>query len=156
MLFPIVIHKDADSDYGVTVPDLPGCFSAGSSIEDAILMATEAVQGHLGVLVDSGEPMPVAKPIEIHRKNPDYKGAVLWSVVDVDLTKFQQVERINVTIPRYVLQKIDSYAQKRGVSRSQLLAEGALTLVENSGNPGRMNIRKIKERKIQKQKKMRH
>ena len=28
MRFPIVIHKDACSGYGVTVPDLPRCFSA--------------------------------------------------------------------------------------------------------------------------------
>jgi predicted RNase H-like HicB family nuclease len=36
MYFPIAIHKDPDSDYGVTVPDLPGCFSAGSTIDEAI------------------------------------------------------------------------------------------------------------------------
>ncbi|MCP4151812.1 MAG: hypothetical protein GY757_28975, partial [bacterium] len=27
MNYPVVIHKDKESDYGVTVPDLPGCFS---------------------------------------------------------------------------------------------------------------------------------
>ncbi|MBN0609850.1 type II toxin-antitoxin system HicB family antitoxin, partial [Pseudomonas aeruginosa] len=30
MKFPVVLHKDPDSDYGVTVPDVPGCFSAGA------------------------------------------------------------------------------------------------------------------------------
>ena len=32
----IVIHKDPESCYGVTVPDLPGCFSAGNTIEEAL------------------------------------------------------------------------------------------------------------------------
>jgi predicted RNase H-like HicB family nuclease len=39
MQYPIVIHKDSGSDYGVTFPDIPGCFSAGSTIEEAINMA---------------------------------------------------------------------------------------------------------------------
>lgn len=34
MRYLVVIHKDKDSDYGVTVPDLPGCFSAGDSYKD--------------------------------------------------------------------------------------------------------------------------
>jgi len=42
MKFPIIIHKDTDSDYGVTVPDLPGCFSAGDSYMDALESAQEA------------------------------------------------------------------------------------------------------------------
>ena len=42
--YPVVIHKDNNSDYGVTVPDLPGCFSAGSSIEEALQQVKEAVE----------------------------------------------------------------------------------------------------------------
>ena len=34
---PIVIHKDTGTGYGVTVPDLPGCFSAGDTLEEATL-----------------------------------------------------------------------------------------------------------------------
>ena len=33
MFYPIVIHKDPETAYGVSVPDLPGCFSAGDSFE---------------------------------------------------------------------------------------------------------------------------
>lgn len=42
MRYPIVIHKDPDSDYGVTVPDLPGCFSGGDTMDEAIEMAHES------------------------------------------------------------------------------------------------------------------
>src|SRR6478735_8694711 len=52
MYFPIAIHKDPDSDYGVTVPDLPGCFSAGSTIDEAMLMAKEAIELYIDTLVD--------------------------------------------------------------------------------------------------------
>ncbi len=37
MNYPVVIHKDKNSDYGVTVPDLPGCFSAGTTMEEALV-----------------------------------------------------------------------------------------------------------------------
>jgi HicB_like antitoxin of bacterial toxin-antitoxin system len=37
MRYPVVVHKDPDSDYGVTVPDLPGCFSAGETLPERVL-----------------------------------------------------------------------------------------------------------------------
>jgi predicted RNase H-like HicB family nuclease len=47
MKFLVVIHKDNNSDYGVTVPDLPGCFSAGSTVEEALENTKEAIALHL-------------------------------------------------------------------------------------------------------------
>jgi|GEM_PF-6030943 predicted RNase H-like HicB family nuclease len=35
MKYSVVLHKEPQSDYSVTVPDLPGCFSVGSTIEEA-------------------------------------------------------------------------------------------------------------------------
>ncbi len=46
MRYPIVIHKDEGSCYGVTVPDLPGCFSAGYTLDETFEMAREAIEGH--------------------------------------------------------------------------------------------------------------
>ena len=43
MRFPVVIHKDSGSDYGVTVPDLPGCFSAGATLDEALCEVVEAI-----------------------------------------------------------------------------------------------------------------
>lgn len=47
MKFPVVIHKDADSDFSVTVPDVPGCFSAGSTFSQALENVHEALALHL-------------------------------------------------------------------------------------------------------------
>jgi predicted RNase H-like HicB family nuclease len=41
-----LIHKDPDSDYGVSFPDLPGCVSAGSTLDEAIALAHEALALH--------------------------------------------------------------------------------------------------------------
>ena len=54
-----LIHKDLDSDYGVSFPDLPGCISVGSTLEEAREMAREALALHLeGLAVDSIEISP--------------------------------------------------------------------------------------------------
>lgn len=82
MRYPVVIHKDFDSDYGVTVPDLPGCFSAGISLDDALKNAVEAIECHVeGLLIDD-EIIPAPIPIEIHRGNPDFLDGI-WASGDV-------------------------------------------------------------------------
>ena len=72
MQYPIFIHKDPDSDYGVIVPDLPGCFSAGSTIEDAIESTHEAIECHLEGLLLDGDPIPLKQPLEKHLDNPEF------------------------------------------------------------------------------------
>ena len=84
MRYPIVIHKDPDSCYGVTVPDLPGCFTAGDTLEDALMQAVEAIECYLeGLLLDQ-EPIPNPKDIAFHTNNPDYAGGI-WETASVDL-----------------------------------------------------------------------
>ena len=123
MRYPIVIHKDESSNYGVTFPDLPGCFSAGDTIEEAIINAQEAAECHIeGILLDS-EPIPVATDIEKHKDNPIYKDGT-WALVDVDLSKLSlKSKRINITIPERLLNSVDHFAKKQGATRSGLLTQ---------------------------------
>jgi predicted RNase H-like HicB family nuclease len=86
MYFPIALHKDPASDYGVTVPDLPGCFSAGSTIDEAMLMAREAIELYLDTLVDDGKEIPEASDIESLRTKPEYVDAI-WAIVAEDYTR---------------------------------------------------------------------
>jgi predicted RNase H-like HicB family nuclease len=44
------LRKDQNSDYGVEFPGLPGCFSAGRTMEEAKAMAAEALAGHASFL----------------------------------------------------------------------------------------------------------
>jgi predicted RNase H-like HicB family nuclease len=67
MDFPVVIHKDEDSDYGVTVPDLPGCFAAGRPFYEALAMARQAINTHLFGLRYAGKPIPTPRDVETHR-----------------------------------------------------------------------------------------
>ena len=129
MRYPVVIHKDPDSDYGVTVPDLPGCFSAGATMDEALVNAVEAIECHIEGLMLDAEPIPAPEMVESHQSNPDYAEGV-WALVDVDLTKLSgKVRRVNVTIPERVLTLIDDYASRHGETRSGLLTQAALVFI---------------------------
>ncbi len=82
MRYVVVIHKDEDSDYGVSVPDLAGCFSAGTTIEEALENAVEAIECHLEAMMLDGEKIPGNRTIEQHRKNPNYADGI-WGIVEV-------------------------------------------------------------------------
>jgi len=123
MKYPIVIHKDPTSDYSVTIPDLPGCFSAGSTMEEAISMAQEAAECHIeGMLIDS-EPIPTPSDIELHRNKPDYRDGI-WALIAVDISKLSlKTKRINITMPERLIRTVDQYAKKYGSTRSGLLSQ---------------------------------
>ena len=129
MRYPVVIHKDPESDYGVSVPDLPGCFSAGATLDEALQEAVEAIETHLeGMLLD-GESIPSPKSIDEHQNNPDYAEGI-WALVTVDITKLSgKTRRINITLPERVLNVMDKYAADHGGTRSGLIAEAAIEYI---------------------------
>jgi len=127
MLYPIVIHKDPGSTFGVTVPDLPGCFSAGDTIDEALHMSQQAIELHIEGLLEDSNHVPLPCLIDEHQCSADYRGGV-WALVDVDLDKLMgPAERINITVPRFALRKIDAAAAKAGMNRSQFLVRTALS-----------------------------
>ncbi|HYN59351.1 MAG TPA: type II toxin-antitoxin system HicB family antitoxin [Rubrivivax sp.] len=125
MLFPVVLHTDDGVRYGATVPDLPGCFSAGDTFDDAIASVAEAIDLHLEGLAEAGGDVPVPQAMARHRGNPDFADGV-WAAVDVDVARFEgKAEKINITLPRRLLARIDDYARAHGATRSGFLAEAA-------------------------------
>ena len=132
MRYPIVIHKDEGSSYGVTVPDLPGCFSGGETLEDALTASEEAILSHIEVLLMDGETIPEKRLLEEHQANEDYADGV-WAIVDADVSKVSgKSVRVNITLPSRVLAIVDEAASRDGETRSGLLAQAALRYVEES------------------------
>jgi len=129
MRYPVVIHKDPESDYGVSVPDLPGCFSAGETMDEALQEVVEAIETHIEGLLLDGEPIPAPQSIEEHQTNPDYAEGV-WALVTVDISKLSgKTRRINITLPERVLNVMDKYAAEHGGTRSGLIAEAAIEYI---------------------------
>ena len=127
MKYPIAIEPgDEHRAYGVVVPDLPGCFSAGDTLDDAIDNAREAIELWLETVIDDGGAVPEPHTIAEHQANLEYQGWV-WAVVPVDLAALSdKVERVNITLPARVLRRIDAAAKAAGESRSGFIAHLAL------------------------------
>lgn len=129
MRFALALHTDDGRHHGVTVADLPGCFSAGDSIDDAIEQAREAIDGHCELLAESRQDLPLSKSLAEHQANPDLAGAV-WAIVDVPVERyFGPSEKINITVPAIALRRIDAYASRHGLTRSGFLVEAATRVI---------------------------
>jgi len=125
MRFPVVLHSDDGVRFGVTVPDLPGCFSSGDTFDAALDSVLEAIDLHLEGLTEDGGEIPMPRAIAEHRANPDYADGV-WAAVDVDVSRYDgRSEKVNITLPRRLLAKIDDYARTHGATRSGFLADAA-------------------------------
>lgn len=93
MNFPVIIHKDAGSDFGVTVPDLPGCFSAGATLDEALLEVVEAIECHLEAMLMDGEVIPEPKSIDDYNELSRFDDGI-WKVVTVDASKLNTLQKI--------------------------------------------------------------
>lgn len=137
MFYPVAIEPpEADNQvFGVTVPDIPGCFSAGDTLDEAIASAREAIELHLEGLEEEGMQIPVASTVEHCTKQPEFTGRV-WAVIDIDITRYLgKAEKINVTLPGNLIRRIDDYVKDApGESRSGFLARAALERL--GGNRG--------------------
>lgn len=72
-VFPALFEKEDESnEYCVTFPDIKGCVTFGTSLEDAFNMATEALTGHLGVMIEYNDEIP--NPSEISQLNHNADG----------------------------------------------------------------------------------
>ncbi|WP_439257113.1 type II toxin-antitoxin system HicB family antitoxin [Lonepinella sp. BR2271] len=130
MLYPIAIEPgDETHAYGVIVPDIPGCFSAGDTLDEAYENVKEAISGHLALLVEMGEEIPKPTSIENHRHNPDFTDYdMFFGVVDVDITHLLgKAERINITLPAHLIKSIDDFVatHKDYKNRSSFLSRVA-------------------------------
>ncbi|CAN7315223.1 MULTISPECIES: type II toxin-antitoxin system HicB family antitoxin [unclassified Phenylobacterium] len=123
-----LIHKDADSDYGVSFPDFPGCISAGSTLDEARAMGAEALAMHIEGLLEDGEAVPEPSSLEAIMRDPDNRdGVAVLIPVEGKATK---AVRVSITLPEDALRQIDQFAESHGFTRSGFLASAAKKVME--------------------------
>ena len=129
MRYPIAIEIGSKTAaYGVVVADLPGRFSAGDTIDEAVTAAEEAAAAWIDATLDTGgpsPPRPVSRRCVIGPNLPvGRSGSSPWNPAALDST----IERVNITLPRRVLLRLDAQARAAGATRSGFIAR--LTLEE--------------------------
>jgi predicted RNase H-like HicB family nuclease len=124
MRYPVLIEEGSDTTaFGVVVPDLPGCFSAGDSLDEALEAAKEAAAAWIDAAMDAGTAIPGPSRLEDVRRLPGYDGWTI-GVIELDPALFDDsIERVNITLPRRVLRRLDDLAAARHQSRGAFIAD---------------------------------
>lgn len=133
MRYPIAIEPgNAENAWGVVVPDLPGCFSAGDTLEEALTQAEEGVMVWIETTLDAGQDIPKPSSIEALRvAHPEFAGWV-WALVKVDPTMLDDtLERVEISLPRRVLHRLDARARQAGETRAAFVARLAIEKLDS-------------------------
>jgi predicted RNase H-like HicB family nuclease len=127
MRYPIAIEPgDEDTAFGVVVPDLPGCFSAGDTLDEAVSNTAQAISLWIECVLDDGGTVPPPAPLQTHRANPDF-GGWIWALVEIDPALLSDdPEQVSVTLPARLVRRIDDYAHAHHETRSGFLARAAI------------------------------
>lgn len=112
-----------DGKYYVRVPDVAGCVTTGSSVEDAVLQITDALSGCLVVREDEGLPIPDVTP----QPSITHDAADILTLVSVDTIAYRaqtdtRAVRKNVSIPAWMA----AMAERRGINCSKILQDALL------------------------------
>ncbi|UXU79610.1 type II toxin-antitoxin system HicB family antitoxin [Paracoccus sp. SMMA_5_TC] len=121
--YSAIIHHDPGAAFGLTFPDLPGCFAAADCWDDVPKAASEALN-----LWFEDQPEVPPSPLDALLKRQDVaqalaEGATLITIpyIPADGT----LERVNISIERGLLRAVDAAAKERGMTRSSFLASAA-------------------------------
>jgi len=128
MQYPICIEwGDENTAIGIQIPDIPGAVTAGDSFEDAYKAAVEVAHIMLQEIAADGESIPMPTSASAHRSNPEF-AEMGWGMLELDISSYLgKTEKVNVTLPGYVIQRIDRYVREHNVkSRSSFLADAAM------------------------------
>lgn len=102
--------------------DLPGCFSAGDTLNEAMTNCEEAAAAWIDATLDAGGTIPKPSNVEALQHNPAFANWII-ALVSVDPALLDDsVERVNITLPRRVLRRIDAKAKEIGETRSGSIA----------------------------------
>src|ERR1700688_689842 len=117
------LHKDRDSDYGVSFPDFPGCITAGKTLDEASRLAPEALALHIQGMIEDGYAVPEPSKVDDIAKDAAKHGAIAF-MVSVDAP--DATVRVNITARESQIEKIDALAEAAGMTRSGYMVRAAV------------------------------
>lgn len=120
LVYSAIFEECEEGGYSVSFPDLPGCFTEGDDLAEAIKMANEAACGWLAGEIERGNVLPEATPYESLPAVKD--GFANMLLLDLDAYRQKQGSRAikkTLTIPEW----LNARAMKEGINFSQVLQE---------------------------------
>lgn len=136
MKYPVLLHSDDGQHFSASVPDVPGCYGAGDSFDEALADVEQALVAHFELLAEDQEAIPVPSSIQKYIVERGNEGGT-WALVDMDPTPYMgKAQKINVTLPGFLITRIERELGEHTTfkNRSHFLAEAALRLLSKDGN----------------------
>ena len=124
--FYAIVHKDTESAFGVTFPDLPGCFSAADAIDDVLPNACEALE----LWFEDADATQPSRLDEIRDLAAVDLAEGAFIVAVPRITRTGRQVRANISLDRGMLDAIDRAATERSLTRSAFLADAARNEIE--------------------------
>jgi len=117
------LHKDKNSDFGVSFPDFPGCITAGRTLEEARHLAAEALTLHIAGMLEDGDALPEASTLDELADDPEMENAVAFLV---SAETPEKTVRVNITARESQIEAIDRLARERGMTRSAYMVQSSI------------------------------
>ncbi|MDE6314056.1 MAG: type II toxin-antitoxin system HicB family antitoxin [Lachnospiraceae bacterium] len=121
-VYPAIFHKEEES-YWVEFPDLEGCHTYGSSINEAMEASQEALSGYILTLLEQGKTIAVPSDISSYSPKDGFS-----SLVSCDINQYKDTKAVKktLTIPSW----LNDRAVSMGVNFSQVLQEALLLKIQ--------------------------
>ena len=125
-----IVHKDPGSAYGMSFPDLPGCFSAADTADEIYPNAQQAVALYFA----DKTALPGPRSIETLRRDPAIASEIASGafLIAIPLIASERKERYNIMLERSLAETMDLVATASGVSRSDYIAEAVYMRLRSS------------------------
>jgi predicted RNase H-like HicB family nuclease len=132
--YPAVLERGDHGVFGLWFPDFPGFAAGGRSQEDAMSRASEVLEQAMQASLEELGKLPAPSSVEAIELP---KGCEFVSFVAIGATPPDPSERVNIYLPKSLLERVDREASERGMSRSSFFGMAVSNvLYQNSPKPG--------------------
>ncbi|MGN7292107.1 type II toxin-antitoxin system HicB family antitoxin [Rhizobium sp. SAFR-030] len=119
-----LVHRQDDA-YGISFPDLPGCVSASTSLDDLLREGKEALDLHVECMLDDGEELPEFRSLEELKKadafREEFTTAEVVTLLPVD--RPGRSVKVTITMEEHLLNRLNKAAERQGYTRSGFIAD---------------------------------
>jgi len=141
-LYPAVLERGAKGTFGAWFPDFPDCVAGGRTQEETLEKAENNLLQAIDVLAEHGRPLPEPTPIE---RIVLPKGCDLVAYFIIGATPPDPSERVNVYLPKSLIERVDRRASELGMSRSSFFGFATANALGGSLVQGRFRATGLAE-----------
>jgi predicted RNase H-like HicB family nuclease len=128
--YPAILNKDTESDYSLHFPDLPGCVTAGRTIEEALFAAREALTAHLEVLVELRRRPPRPTSLYDLERSPNRGEGVAVMIEPWPAAKEDEPVPVQIKLTARQMRGLDSVGASVHKTRDQLIEAAVAAFLE--------------------------